>query len=65
MAKELLKMLTVEQAAEQLGLKQSTLRAWVLRRKIAYHKVGGKAVRIPQREIDRLIEESRVPARLA
>jgi excisionase family DNA binding protein len=58
-----LAMNTVEQAAGQLGLKVSTVRSWVLRRKIAYHKVGGRAVRIPQHEIDRLLEESRVPAK--
>lgn len=55
-------MLTIEQAANQLGLKPSTLRAWVIRRKISYLKIG-RAVRVPEKEIERLIRESTVPAR--
>jgi len=55
-------MLTVEQAASQLGLKPSTLRAWVMKRRISYVKIG-RAVRIPEKEIDRLISENTVPAR--
>jgi excisionase family DNA binding protein len=59
----LLQMRTVEEVAQQLGLKVSTVRMWILKRRIAYHKVGGKAVRISQDEIDRILEESAVPAR--
>ena len=55
-------MLTVEQAAERLGLRVSTVRAWVLRRKISYAKIG-RAVRIPEKEIERIIQENTIPAK--
>ena len=55
-------MLTVEQAAERLGLRVSTLRAWVLRRKISYAKIG-RAVQIPEKEIERIIQENTIPAK--
>lgn len=55
--------LTVAEAAAALNLKISTVRAWVLRRKIAYRKIGARAVRIPATEIDRLNREGYVPAR--
>ena len=55
-------MLTVDQAAGQLGLKPSTLRAWVMKRRISYVKIG-RAVRVPEKEIDRLIRENTAPAR--
>jgi len=54
-------MLTVEQAAERLGLKPPTLRAWMARRRIGYSKIG-RAVRIPGSEIDRLITSGFIPA---
>ncbi len=57
-------MFTVEQAAGQLGLKPSTIRAWVMKRKISYVKIG-RAVRIPKEEIERLIRENTIPAREA
>ena len=56
-------LLSVVEAAEALGLKTATIRAWVLRRKIAYVRVGSRAIRIPVEEISRLIEAGFVPAR--
>jgi len=55
-------MLTVEQAARELGLKESTIRAWLLRRKISFVKLG-RCVRVPREEVDRLIKENTIPAR--
>jgi excisionase family DNA binding protein len=55
-------MLTVEEAAKELGLKPSTIRAWILRRRITYVKLN-RAVRIPRAEVERLIRESTIPAR--
>jgi excisionase family DNA binding protein len=55
-------MLTVSEAARTLGLRESTLRAWVMRRKISYLKLG-RSIRIEQAEIDRLLEQARVPRR--
>lgn len=56
------RMLTLAQAAHLLGLRPVTLRAWAARRKIAIHRLG-RAIRSPAREVDRLLEESFVPAR--
>lgn len=54
--------LTVDQAAKALGLRPATVRAWIWRHRIAYHKIGA-AVRIPITEIRRILDESLVPAR--
>jgi hypothetical protein len=40
-----------------------TLRMWAARRKIARCKIG-RAVRIPANEVNRIIEESLIPALL-
>jgi excisionase family DNA binding protein len=56
-------MLTVEQAAEELGIKESTVRAWLLRRKLECVRLSTRCVRIPASEISRLIDEHRVPRR--
>lgn len=54
-------MLNVAEAAESLGLRQSTLRAWILRRRITYVKIGG-AIRIPACAVQELTERGTVPA---
>jgi excisionase family DNA binding protein len=56
------KLLTLEQAAERLGLKPVTLRMWASGRKIARVKVGPRAVRIPESEIQKIIERGLIPA---
>jgi excisionase family DNA binding protein len=56
------RLLTVKEAAVRTGHKESTWRAWVLLRKVPYHKVG-RSIRIAESDLTRLIEESRVPAR--
>ena len=54
------RMLTVDEAADALGLKSKTLRQKIWRREIEYHKIGG-AIRIHADVIDRMIEQSTVP----
>jgi excisionase family DNA binding protein len=56
-------MLTVQEAAESLGLRPSTIRAWLLRRKIGCVRLSARCVRIPFSEVERLIRENTVPAR--
>lgn len=56
-------LLNVDQWAAKLGIKPSTVRAWLLRRKIAYVKIGKRAIRIPLSEAERIINEGFVPAR--
>jgi excisionase family DNA binding protein len=55
-------MLTVRQASERLGLRESTLRAWIAQRRIGVVRLG-RAVRIPTEEVERLITENTIPAR--
>jgi len=57
-----MKLLTVQEAADTLGIKVSTLRAWTLRRKIEFVKVG-RLVRIRQEVIDELIAKNTIPER--
>lgn len=54
-------LLTVTEAADILRLKPSTVRAWVLHRKIAYVKLGGR-VFIRRVDCEALIAASLVPA---
>lgn len=56
-------LLTVKQAADHLNVKESTVRKWILLRRIAYAKPGGRVVRIRRADLDTLIEDSTVPAR--
>ena len=52
---------TVAEAAEALGLSIHTIRAWIASRKMAHLRLG-RAIRIPAAEIQRVIDESTVPA---
>jgi excisionase family DNA binding protein len=56
-------LLTVAEAAGLLRLKPSTMRAWILGRRLPYCKVG-RLVRIRKADVDALIATSVVPARL-
>ena len=55
-------LMTLPEAASLLRLTVSTLRSWVLRRKIAYVKVG-RLVRLRRVDVEALVEASIVPAR--
>lgn len=55
-------LLTVQQAAELLGLKVATIRAWLLRRKLPRVNCG-RAVRIPAEAIEKFIAENTIAAR--
>jgi excisionase family DNA binding protein len=61
MSKEQTRLLTVEEAAEALGLKAPTLRAWMARRRITYVKLG-RSTRILASEVNRLIDNGLMPA---
>jgi excisionase family DNA binding protein len=57
------RLLTVDQAAELLGVKPSTIRAWILKReKLEVVKVG-RLVRITERSIEKLIDDNTIPPR--
>jgi excisionase family DNA binding protein len=56
-------LLRVDDFAARLNIKPSTVRAWILRRRIAKVRLGSRAVRIPASEVSRLISEGLIPAR--
>ena len=57
-------MLTTEEAAHELGVKESTVRAWIARRRLGFVKLG-RCVRIPRSELERIVRQGTVPAREA
>jgi excisionase family DNA binding protein len=56
------KLLTIRECAERTGFRESTWRAWILRRKVTFHKIG-KSVRVDEIDLNLMIERARVPAR--
>jgi excisionase family DNA binding protein len=54
-------LLSIEQAAAQLGLKPVTVRQWANARKIARVKLG-RRVLVPAAEVQRLIDSNLIPA---
>jgi excisionase family DNA binding protein len=58
-----LKLLTTAQVAERLSLRESTIRAWLLARRLPFIRVGRRAIRIRTAEVNRIIAEGSVPAR--
>jgi excisionase family DNA binding protein len=58
--KEMGPLATVAEAALQLGVKDVTVRGWILARKIEYVKLLGHSVRIKQSTIDAIIAEGTV-----
>jgi len=56
------RLLSVKEAAARTGHKEATWRAWILLRKVPYHKVG-RFIRIAESDLVRIIERSRVPAK--
>lgn len=55
------KLYTLPQAAEQLGVSVKCLRSWIYRRAIPYTKIG-RAVRISDETIEKLINRGTMPA---
>jgi len=51
------RLLTIREASDMLGLKESTLRKWVLQKRIAYCKLG-RSVRLPSEVVEKMIRES-------
>jgi excisionase family DNA binding protein len=58
-----MKLLTVGEVAELLALKESTIRAWLLARRLVKVRIGRRAVRIPLNAVEKLIAEGTFPAR--
>ena len=58
-----LRLLRVEEAAQFLNVKPSTIRAWLLRRKLPCVRVSQRAVRIPLDALEQLVSQNTIPAR--
>jgi len=56
------KLHTVREASFSLGLSVACIRSWVAQRRIAHVKLG-RAIRIPDSEITRLVDSGYVPVR--
>ncbi|MCS6289764.1 MAG: helix-turn-helix domain-containing protein [Nitrospira sp.] len=56
------KLITIRDAANRLGLKESTIRKYILKRQIAYVKPSVRAVRIPIEELERILAAGLRPA---
>ena len=56
------RLLKLVECAERTGLKLSTWRSWVLKRKVPFHKFG-RSIRINEKDLLEMIAESRVPPR--
>ena len=56
------KLITIREAANRLGLKERTIRKYILKRQIAYVKPSVRAVRIPIEELERILSAGLRPA---
>jgi excisionase family DNA binding protein len=56
------RLLRIREAAERTGTQESTWRAWILRRRVTFVKLG-RAVRIPESALEAMITKGTVPAR--
>ena len=55
------RLVSINDAAEELGLAPVTLRSWIAQRRISSVKLG-RSIRIPSSELDRLVERGSIPA---
>ena len=56
------KLLTVPEAADRLRLQPCTFRKWIFQRRLAHVRVGRRAVRIREADLEKLILENYTPA---
>lgn len=57
------RLLTCAAAAQELGLKEATIRAWIASRKLPSVKLG-RAIRIPAAAVEDFIRRNTIPARI-
>ena len=60
--KELERLLSIQEVAERLGVKQATIYSWTHQRKIPYVKAG-RLLKFERQAIDAWIEKNRVESR--
>lgn len=54
-------LVSIEECALSLGVRPSTIRAWILQKRIGSCKIGARRL-VPQDEVIRLIRENYQPA---
>ena len=54
-----MRLLRVDEAAQMLGIKESTIRRMILERRIAYVKIG-RSVRIPENTLVKMISDGTI-----
>lgn len=57
-----MRLLTVAETADRLGVKVPTVRLWLAQRKMGHVKLS-RSVRVPEDEVERVIRENTIPAR--
>ncbi|MEO7863476.1 MAG: helix-turn-helix domain-containing protein [Nitrospirales bacterium] len=57
------KLLTVPEAADRLKLQPCTIRKWIFERRLAHVRIGRRAVRIREADVENLIREGYAPAK--
>ena len=51
--------ISIDEAAAYLGVKPSTIRAWIKSKNMPHHRVGGKLLKFKRSEIDEWIDSSK------
>jgi len=55
------RLLTVPEVATQLAVKPCTIRKWISQRRLAVVRVGQRAIRVKQGDVDQIIREGYLP----
>lgn len=51
--------INIEEAAEYLGVKTSTIRSWIKKENMPSHRVGGKLLKFKRSEIDEWVNSEK------
>lgn len=49
----------IDEAAEYLGVKTSTIRSWIKKKNMPFHRVGGKLLKFKRSEIDEWVNSEK------
>jgi len=51
--------ISIEEAADYLGVKTSTIRSWIKKENMPFHRVGGKLLKFKRFEIDEWVNSEK------
>lgn len=57
------RLFTVHAFAEAASLGVPTVRRWIAQRRVASVRLGSRAIRVPEAELERIVNQGLVPAR--